>query len=941
MDTARDAELSRRQFLKLLTASTLAQAGCARAPAEKIVPYVRAPEYALPGEPVFYATACALSGYGMGVLVESNEGRPSKVEGNPSHPASLGATDVFAQAAVLQLWDPARSRNTLHGSQSSTWDALLSEIIARRSRWRENAGAGFALLTGNVTSDSMLARIERLRTDLPRMGWYVHDPLNGAGKRLGARLAYGRDIDTVLRPARAQVIVSFDADFLSGSPASVRYARDFSARRSPERGMSRVYAFESTPGLLGAAADERIALTPPQIERAAFRIAHAFGVGPGAPRTDEPGMRFEAAVTADLKRHAGECLLVAGESASPAVHALVHALNHHLGTAARTVEHIDPVALRPVAGEEHSIERLATRIDAHEIEALIVIGGNPAYDAPADLDFARLLAQVPWSVRLGMHVDETSRLCRWHAPSAHEFETWSDVRAFDGTASIVQPLTRPLYGGHSALALLGAFCAEAATEDYAFVRDRWSRALGANSAGAFEQAWDGILREGAIGGTARTPLDVRLADFDPGAAPMPAEGPLLLFRADAAVRAGEFANNGWLQELPRPFSKLTWNNAACLSPSMARDLGVVNGSELAISAGGQHVRAPVWILEEHADDCVTLPLGYGRSAAGPVGDGVGFDAYLLRRSASPWQCAAASIAPTGAIHQLASTQLHTRMHGRALVRAASAAEFARNPGFATDERRERVPEESLYPERAHDGYRWGMSINLNACIGCNACIVACQAENNSPVVGEEQVRLGREMHWLRVDRYYEPPTAETTARTHFQPVPCMHCEHAPCEEVCPVGATLHDSQGLNLQVYNRCVGTRFCSQNCPYKVRRFNFLDYGDAAPRPAGLENPEVTVRERGVMEKCTYCLQRITRARIESERLGRKLQDGEVVTACQAACPTQAIVFGDLNDADAEVTRAKQSPRNYALLAELNTRPRTTYLARVINRPEPDEES
>jgi Fe-S-cluster-containing dehydrogenase component len=929
MNEAPPQTLSRRRFLELLAAGTLAGSGCARAPREEIVPYVRAPEFALPGEPVYYATACLLAGFATGVLVECNEGRPGKVEGNPSHPASLGGSDVFAQAAPLQLWDPSRSRMTTRSALPASWADLTADIAAHLPRWEQSRGAGVALLTGNLTSDTVAAQIEQLRERLPLIGWYTHDALASEGARAGAQLAFGRPLDTLLQLDRARVIVSFDADFLYGAPSSVRYAHDFVQRRDPASPMSRLFALESSPGLVGAAADDRLALPPREIERSVFRMAHAFGVGPGAPPADSRVAAWESRVLRALREHAGECLLVAGESASAAVHALVHALNHRLGSAAGTFRHVEPVAHSDAA---QSITELAARMAAGEIEALIAIGVNPAYDAPADLEFARRLSAVPWTMHLGLHADETARCCHWHAPLAHEFERWGDARAFDGTASIVQPLIQPLYGGHSPIELLGAFTGDDAVDPHSLVRRQW----GFGKEG--EASWQSVLREGVLPGSAAVAVNPQLASFDPGPPPEPATAPEILFRADASVRDGEFAGNAWLQELPRPFSKLTWANAACVSPDTAHALGLTNGAWLEIAAGGRSLRAPVWVLEEQADGCVTLPLGYGRTAAGPIGTGHGFDAYLVRESGAPWQRQAAlRVLPGRAV--LASTQLHDRMAERKPVRVGTLAEFARDPAFARERRDERVPDESLYPERRYEGYRWGMSIDLNACIGCNACVIACQSENNIPVVGEEQVRVGREMHWLRVDRYVEPGSGDAAPRTHFQPVPCMHCEHAPCEEVCPVGATVHDSQGLNLQVYNRCVGTRFCSQNCPYKVRRFNFMKYtGD---EPAGIENPEVTVRSRGVMEKCTYCVQRITRARIETERQRRRIEDGEVVTACQAACPTRAIVFGDLNDAESAVAARRGSPRDYALLAELNTRPRTRYLAKVINVDEDEDAS
>jgi molybdopterin-containing oxidoreductase family iron-sulfur binding subunit len=919
--------LERRQVLKLMAAAAaLGSGACSGPPTESIVPFVNMPERSLPGRPQFYATCTALSGYGSGVLVESNEGRPTKVEGNPLHPATLGATDIFSQAAPLQLWDPARSQAVLHDNEISTWPRFLQDIEQELQAFDRNQGEGLFILTGNVTSDTLYRQIQSLRERYPRARWHQYDPLNRDTELQGSQMAFGRPVDTLYHLDRTRVLVTLDADLLSGSPASVRHARDLIATRNPDRGpMSRIYAVESFPGLIGALADHRAALSPAQIERAAVELAQAIGILPHD--SSEARSPFIASASADLLAAGGDALVVAGSSLSAHVHALVHAINHRLGARGRTFDHIDPVAHEPVAHAD-SIRSLAGAMAAGEVHSLIIIGGNPVYDAPVDLDFCGLLGQVPHSVHLSAYVDETSTCCRWHVPATHEFEHWSDIRAFDGTASIVQPLIAPLYHGRSPHDLLNALLRSSAS-GHDTVRDTWRARI------VDDDAWRRVLRQGVIDATASAPLEV--VARTPQLPRVTTRPELQIqFVADQSVRDGQFANNAWLQELPRSMSKLTWDNAVYLSPRTAAVLRVAAGDVIELRQEGRSLRAPVWILPNHADHCLTLPLGYGRTRAGPVGDGVGFDAYRLRRSGAFWHDRI-EIARTGARHEFASTQNHARMQGRDIIRSATLKDFRGNPQFAVDSERKRVPDVSLYPEHAYDGYKWGMAIDLNACIGCNACTIACQAENNIPVVGKQEVIRGREMHWIRVDRYFQD---DGEADAAFQPVPCMHCEHAPCEEVCPVGATVHDSQGLNLQVYNRCVGTRFCSNNCPYKVRRFNFLQYSNQSDEKlAALANPEVTVRERGVMEKCTYCIQRIQRARIQAEQLGRPVRDGEVVTACQAVCPTQAISFGNLNDRTAQVNEFKASPRNYSLLAELNTRPRTTYLARVTN-PRTEEE-
>jgi molybdopterin-containing oxidoreductase family iron-sulfur binding subunit len=923
----------RRRVLKLMAASAaLATSACSGPPVEKIVPYVHAPEEDLPGKPLFYATSVSLSGYAMGVLVETNSGRPTKIEGNPLHPASLGATDVFAQAAVLQLWDPARSQTLLHHQTLATWPQFLQAMERRLREFDQTQGEGLYLLTGNVCSPTLQWQIEQLQTRYPKASWHQYDPLHRDHEWSGSEIAFGRKLDTLYYFDKARVLLTLDADFLTCAPNSVRYARDLMKLRRPERGaMSRIYALESFPGLIGAKADHRLALPPGEIEQFVLSLAQALGVM-GKSEERSPAREFDTAVLEDLRANSGAALIVPGKGLSPDIHALVHTLNHRLGGHGKTFDHIEPVASQPILHVD-SIRALTAAMRERQVQMLFILDGNPVYDAPADAEFLECLRSVPESVHLSAYVDETSVHCQWHIPRVHELEQWSDARAFDGTTNIVQPVIAPLYGGRSAHEVLNVLLRRSNTSPHDTVHAYWQGKLKMNGG---EDPWRKALRDGLIAGTAAAPLSVSAVPIPPRPPidlPRRKTAPSLVgsFVPDQSVLDGRFANNAWLQEIPRSMSKLTWDNAAYMSPRTAGQLQVNNGDEIEIRTRGRVVRAGVWILPGHADRCVTLPLGYGRTHAGPVGERVGFDAYRLRTLDAPWQ-AEIEIARTGGTWFLVTTQKDASMEGRDIIRTASLEEFKRNPSFATAEKRERIPDHTLYPDYPHDGYQWGMVIDLGACIGCNACTIACQSENNIPVVGKEEVSRGRQMHWIRIDRYFgEEPGAHAT---DFQPVPCMHCERAPCEVVCPVGAAIHDSQGLNLQVYNRCVGTRFCSNNCPYKVRRFNFLQYSDwSTDASKALHNPEVTVRQRGVMEKCTYCVQRIQRARIEAEQLGRPLRDGEVVTACQAVCPTQAIAFGNINDRESQVSRLKSSPRNYALLAELNTRPRTTYLAQVIN--------
>jgi len=904
--------LTRRDFLKLAAASAaLASAGC-QGPVEEIVPHVD-PERTLPGAPRFFATAMSLGGCATGVLVESNDGRPTKIEGNPSHPASLGGSGVFEQAAILQLWDPGRSRAILHRGQPSTRDALrtaLGEILG------QGKGDGLRILMRYSSSPTLATQLQALRASHPDVRVHTWEPLHRDRSLEGARLAFGRVAEPVYDFQEADVVVALDTDFLGEGPGHLRYARDFMARRrfGGSRPMNRLYAVESTPTLTGAVADHRLARTPAQVEAWLARLADVLRGGTAG------SMPLVDAVAAELRARPGRCVIVPGETLSPAAHALAHRLNGELGNAGRSVRYVEPVC-----GDidcTRSLQELATDLDAGRVRALVVLGGNPAYDAPGDIPMSQLIARAGTSIHLSPWRDETSRLCTWHVPQAHFLEHWSDTRAFDGTASIVQPVVAPLYGGisiHELTAdLLGVV--EGGPRDW--VRTQW----GAGGAGDFEHYWTSALRAGVLEGTASPALALTAREAPPPQAREAAW--TIAFRADASLRDGEFANNPWLQELPRPHSKITWDNAAYASPASAKRLGASSGDLVEIEVSGKRLRVPLWVLPGQADGVITLPLGYGRTHPEGVGAKVGFDTNVLRSAADSWARAADQVRRVEGHHDFATTQNHARMEGREPVRRVKLEELVTQAASIQD----KSTQPSLYPEWPYDSYRWAMVVDLTSCIGCNACTIACQAENNIATVGKEEVARGREMHWIRVDRYYEG--AAEDPRTYFQPVPCMHCEDAPCEPVCPVGATVHDSEGLNVQVYNRCVGTRFCSNNCPYKVRRFNFLHYsGRPETPPLESRNPEVTVRMRGVMEKCNYCLQRITRARIAADRDGRRIADGEVVTACQAACPTQAITFGDLSHMESAVARAKRSPLDYTLLRELNTRPRTTYHARVSN--------
>jgi len=959
--------VGRRGFLKLMTAS-LALAGlnaCSR-PAEKIVPYARQPEELVPGKPLFFATAMSLAGSATGLLVESHEGRPTKIEGNPDHPASLGATDVFSQAAVLSLYDPDRSQVLTYLGDIRPWASFLADVRVALETRRQRRGAGLRVLTETLTSPTLANQLRSLLAAFPEAKWHQYEPLGRDAAREGARMAFGRYVNTIYRLEKADVIVSLDADFLCAGPGSVRYAREFARRRRPHPGdpsMNRLYVVESSPSNTGAKADHRLPLRASEIEGFARALA-SFVSAPGAPtdlllvkdRSDWP-----AAVARDLMQHRGSCVVIPGEGQSPAVHAWAHVINHTLGNVGSTVIYTDPVEAAPV-NQMESLRELVADMRAGRVEVLFILGGNPVYNAPADFAFDKHLLKVPLRIHLSLYQDETSALCQWHIPEAHFLESWSDARAFDGTISIVQPLIAPLYNGKSPHEVLAAFTEQPEQSGYDIVRAHWKSQ---HTSADFEQFWRKSLHDGFIAGTALPPVSASLqtnwasaaarvaVQTDPRArkAHLAETSLEIVFRPDPTLFDGRFANNGWLQELPKPLTRLTWDNAALVSPAAAERLGLgyhisatggEHGQVLAdvinIEHQGRVLRAPAWIVPGHPDGCVTLHLGHGRTRAGRVGNGTGFNAYALRTSAAPWFAAGATLRKTGDRYRLACVQFHHNMEGREPVRAAALEEFRHNPDFAHEKEKEPPKSLSLYPGYNYDGYAWGMAIDLNACVGCGACVVACQAENNIPVVGKREVMRGREMHWLRIDRYYQGDL--DNPKTYFQPVPCMHCENAPCEVVCPVGATVHSAEGLNDMVYNRCVGTRYCSNNCPYKVRRFNFFQYSDwETPSLKLLHNPNVTVRSRGVMEKCTYCVQRINAARVEAEKQNRTIRDADLVTACQAACPAEAIVFGNINDPHSRVARLKAEPRNYGLLAELNTRPRTTYLAAVRN-PNPELE-
>jgi molybdopterin-containing oxidoreductase family iron-sulfur binding subunit len=946
--------VSRRGFLKVMGASLglAGMTGCVRLPFEPIVPYVRQPEEAIPGRPTFYATAVTLGGYASPVLVESHLGRPTKIEGNDLHPASLGGTDIFTQASLLTMYDPDRSQSVVSMGDQRSWQAFLSAIRGPLSAQKALQGAGIRILTPTISSPTLADQLRNFLKIYPQAKWHVYEPVNRDNVLEGAKLAFGQPVETRYDFSKADVIVSLDADFLSaGFPGNTRYIRDFAKRRDPDAPMNRLYAIESTPTSTGAKADHRLPMKASDVERGVGHLvagSHPLReVGSRNSGLPEDQFAFMVAIEKELATPRGTSLVIVGDHQPASLHALAHSMNLAQGNVGKTVFYSDPVDANPT-NQADSIKDLVADMRGGKVDLLIILGGNPAYDAPTDLNFADALknGKVPLRVHHGLYQNETAELCHWHVNATHDLEAWGDARAYDGTVSIIQPLIAPLYNGKSAHEFVALLSGQADATGYDLVRSYWQKQ---HTGADFELFWRKSLHDGWVEGTTSAAKDFNRVK--PNAWELPQSKPAdpnaieLNLRRDPTIYDGQFSNNGWLQGLPKPMTKLTWDNAILIGPKMAERLEIKTEDVVELELNGKKVKGPVWIQAGHPDNSVTIFLGYGRTRAGRVGTAQGFNAYELRTSAAPWIASGVKITKTGDTYELASVQGYQSMDTpdgahRPLVRETTLEEYKKEPAFAKEEE---PPKEltlyTPYPYEKED-YAWGMTIDLNSCVGCNNCILACQSENNIAVVGQEQVRRGRHMHWIRVDAYYQGDRENPKA--FFQPVPCMQCENAPCEVVCPVGATNHSSEGLNDMVYNRCVGTRYCSNNCPYKVRRFNFLLFQDwETPQYKMMRNPDVSVRSRGVMEKCTYCVQRINERRIDAEREDRKINDAahenELQTACQQSCPAGAIVFGNINDPNSKVSKLKAHDRNYSLLGELNTRPRTTYLAEVRN-PNPE---
>jgi molybdopterin-containing oxidoreductase family iron-sulfur binding subunit len=937
--------VSRRDFFRVMGAS-MALAGVAgcRRPDEKILPYSRAPEEVIPGVPMYFATAMPWNGTALGLVVESHEGRPTKIEGNPLHPESLGAANTWAQAEVLNLYDPDRSGAPTEKGQARTWDDAAAALRALGDKARAAGGKGLAVLTEAHRSPTTKRMLDELGKQLPGVQIFRFEPFSRDNAREGARLAFGQRLEPVLRPEKARIIVALDSDFLMHDGGSdVRHQKHFAVGRrgGTQQSSNRLYAVESTFSVTGAMADHRLRLPSHQVTQFAVALAHELGAGRNLPRPQLPERAafLLRAIVNDLKEHAGSAAIVVGEKQPAVVHALMAHANlagKNLGSA---IEYHPP--FEDATEGAASLAALTAAIRDKSVTQLVILGGNPVFNGPSDLGLAELLGALETSVHLSLWRDETSVASQWHLNRAHFLESWSDVRAIDGTTSIIQPLIAPLYDGKTDAEVIAMLLGAPAR---AFDLVRATHGHGAKGDGAAEAGWRRALHDGLVPQTATQPITAALGGGEGleelgKAALAPIGGFEVTFVPDAHAYDGRFANNGWMQELPESMTKLTWGNAALVSPATARQLGIGDGDLITITGeGGGKITIPALLLVGHADSSITLGVGQGRSRAGRVGTGVGVDVAPLRTSKA-WGIAAAQVARAGGNEMLARTQEHFNMEERALVREATLTAYKADPEFAKKMIPPKMPElRSLYDDKDYSRVqRWALAIDLSTCTGCNACVVACQSENNIPVVGKRGVILSREMHWIRIDRYFKGTREDPQAVA--QPMTCQQCENAPCEQVCPVAATTHSPEGLNDMAYNRCIGTKYCSNNCPFKVRRFNYFHYAKEIPQIRRAQfNPDVTVRSRGVMEKCTYCTQRIQYHKIAAKTQGKdRVEDQVIKTACQQTCPTDSIVFGDLNDPKSLVAKLKDEPRSYVLLEELNIRPRTTYLAKLTN-PNPE---
>ena len=983
--------VSRRGFLKVMGASLALAglAGCTKQPDEEIYPYIRQPEDLILGKPMYFATAHPFPTGAIPVLVKSDAFRPIKLEGNPDHPMAKGKSDAITQGTLLDLYDPDRSHGVIHRGEASSFGVFQQALSAGIKATQ--GGQGVYFLSETITSPTLATQWAEVQKTYPNARLVQWEPVNRDSAMAASKAAFGSYTDVRYKLENADVILSLDADFLGGiqHPGFLPMASAYAERHrydaeDANKPMNRMYIVESMPTVTGFKAEHRLALKPSELAT----FATALAGGGTASFSNPDAARFMAALQQDLKAASGRCVVIPGEQASTAVHAASFALNQQMGAVGKTVLYTETVA--PMPSEQVSdLKTLVADMRAGKVQWLVMLGTNPVYTAPADLDFTVAMNSVPNTAALGTHLDETGSAATWHINKAHYLEHWSDARAYDGTITIIQPMIDPLYGGVTAHDVLQGLLENAQASAYDAVLANARTYI----KGDFEAGWRKALHDGWVEGTAFAPKSagsattLGLGGGNPGAQ-VSGGGLEIVFKADPSIYDGRYANVGWLQELPKQVTSLSWDNAALMSLATMEKLKIAENEAIELELSGRKVTAPVLAVPGHADDAVTVYLGHGRSDAGRVGSGVGFNVYTLRTSDAPAMAAGLKVTRGKGNYDLCVTKVHSIEHRgafaqhdlqqklddakgtyslagheaqeRAIIRYATVAEARKTPDFAhegasgtqvdkvgygplgEDPRKEDSLSGDKWDYNKQDvssqvvQNAWGMSIDLNSCVGCNACIVACYAENNIPVVGREQVKVGRNMQWIRIDTYFEGDLSAPKA--HFQPMACQHCENAGCELVCPVGATVHTPEGLNTMVYNRCVGTRYCSNNCAYKVRRFNFLLYSDYDTESLKfMRNPDVTVRSRGVMEKCTYCVQRIEAAKIEADKENRAVRDGDIVTACQQACPTDAIIFGNQNDKASKVYKRKATERNYPVLADLNYKPRTTYTAGVIN-PNPE---
>jgi molybdopterin-containing oxidoreductase family iron-sulfur binding subunit len=957
-------DVSRRGFLKFMGASAALAglAGCTKQPDEPIYPYIKQPEDLILGKPNYFATAHPFVTGAVPLLVKSDQYRPIKIDGNPEHPYNQGGSDPFTQATLLDLYDPDRSQHVTYGPDNREWAEFAVEF--RNKVISTKDGTGIYFLSETITSPTLARQWKEVQAKYPKAKLVQYDPAI-AGTALEQPLKLQFDLHD------ADVIVSLDADFLSGAgyPGFHKLVRQYAERRKDPSNLNRLYSIESTPTTTGLKAEHRLGLRASEIPAFTAELAKALGVSlvavpPAYIWTDEQ-KKFLDVLVKDLKAHAGRGVVIPGFYQDLSVTELAASINGALGNDTKTqhtTEHagIDP-GWSPPIDQIGDLKSLVADLNAGKVDWLVILNANPIYSAPADLEFAAAFEKAKMTAHLGSHLDETGQNAQWHIPAAHFLELWSDTRAYDGTVSIIQPMIDPLYGGKTAHHFLQTLLDEPGLSPYDAVRETWKPTI----KGDFETGWRKALHAGWVDGTVNVASGLGNAPCCGNMkvpVPTPKDSIEIIFRPDPNVYDGRWANVGWLQELPKPVTNLSWDNAAIISGATLTKYGLEEDDIVELTVQGRKVNAPVIVAPGHPDNSVTVHLGYGRSFAGRVGSGAGFNAYLIRTSDAPFYTVG-SMKKVEGKWGVAVTKSHFQDHRpklfggqgngnnsleadeaineRGIIRYATLDEYKANPGFANEgEGHEKTDRDNtMFPNWEYKDNAWGMSIDMNSCTGCNACIVSCYAENNIPVVGKQQVRIGRNMQWLRIDTYFEGDLA--APRAHFQPMACQHCENAPCEQVCPVGATVHTPEGLNAMVYNRCVGTRYCSNNCPYKVRRYNFLLYSDFETESLKLmRNPDVTVRSRGVMEKCSYCVQRISAAKIEADKENRPVHDGEIVTACQQACPAQAISFGNINDKQSKVAKLQNDERSYQVLADLNTRPRTKYVAAVTN-PNPELEA